>query len=170
MLIIEDGTGVINANSYVSTTDIDTYAASSPIGNKWIANTTALKESCAVQAAVYLDSVYASPNRLQGRRQYPWQNMAWPRAYCYDRDSVPINNNYIPPSWVTAQMELALRSAMYNNSLTPDITRGNGFAQKESVGPISRTFMTGTPSQRSYPYVEQILANIMQPSTVLQRG
>ena len=170
-LTLEDGTGIANADSYVASATIDTYAAGSPIGQWWLALATQLlKDDCARQAARYLDSVYASPNRLTGRRQYPTQGLAWPRAYCFDRDSVPVNQNYIPPPWVTAQIELALRAAQYGSTLTPDLTRIGGFARREQVGSVSIEFMPGAPAQRQYPYVEQVLAPILQPASVLMRG
>lgn len=175
-LIIETGVGVPGADSYVATSDIDTYAASSPIGSFWLALTQATKDNCARQATRYLDAVYASPTRLTGRKQYPYggteypntQGLEWPRAYCFDRDGVPVDQNYIPPQWVIAQQELSLRSAKYGD-LSPDINRRN-FASREAVGSLSIAYMPGTPPQRTFPYIEMILAQLLQPATLLQRG
>lgn len=167
-LILEDGTGISGADTYSVSADIDTYAGLSPIGASWLSLTQALKDDCARQAARYEDAVYASPARLTGRRQLPTQGLAWPRAYAFDRDSVPIDQNFIPPQWIVAQIELALRSALYGQ-LQPDLKR-QAWTRREQVGSLSVDYSPGTPQQTTFPYIDFILAPILMPGTMLMRG
>lgn len=168
-LIVEDGTGVTGADSYVSSANTDAYAAIVPAGAQWLTvGTTSVKEDALRQAARYLDGTYATQARLAGRKQYPTQGLAWPRLYCFDRDGYAVNSNFIHPLWIVAQQELAFRAIEYS-LLSPDIDRG-GFTSSERVGPIAVTYQPNAPPFRRYAYIDVILAPILSPMTRLYRA
>jgi hypothetical protein len=167
-LVVEDGTGLPNSDSYDATADIDAYAAASPIGSWWLLGTQAQKEAWAREATRYLDATYANPARLSGRKFIGTQALQWPRSYCYDRDDFAVQNNVVPTLWKTAHMELALRCAQYG-TLSADQTHGD-FVSREHVGPIDVSYQPGAPPGRRFPGVDLILAPLLYPANVLIRG
>lgn len=97
-LIVEDGSIVANADSYVSEADFTAYAAS--LG--WTVN-AGTQEADLRRAAMYLD------------RQYQWvgwrvdiaQTMQWPRHVDVLIDGFSVASDSIPDAIKKAQMEIA---------------------------------------------------------------
>lgn len=73
-LTVEDGTGLANANSYVSQADADTYFANRA-NTVWAAADNDAKAAALIQATQYLDTRYA----FKGERLTTTQALAWPR-------------------------------------------------------------------------------------------
>ena len=80
-LIVEDGTGLSTAESYISVADADTYIAAYRGANAtWDAAADATKEVAARQATKYLDGT----NAWKGQKEFSTQALGWPRVYAYD--------------------------------------------------------------------------------------
>lgn len=74
-LIVEDGSGVVNADSYVSSANADAYH--SAFGNAaWASATDPQKDAALRSATQYLDSRY----RFKGVRKTYAQALMWPRS------------------------------------------------------------------------------------------
>jgi hypothetical protein len=166
-LIVEDGTGFPDADSYASVADADAYFAS--MGNtQWGAASNANKESALRRATQYLDTYYN--NRWQGLRTYARdQALAWPRYDVYDDEDNLIANDEIPKEIVQATMEAALRELTNPNSLTPDVTVGR-IVKKRTVGPISTEYEgRGDPVRDARPVItkiEEILAPLIMQAQI----
>jgi hypothetical protein len=131
-LIVEDGTIVASANSFVTEQEIVTYAAMRGIALPF--NTDPNKDAVAIlgiQAADYL-------------RILPWkgevvdisQTMPWPRKNLYVTPSFP--EDAVPSQVKEAQLMLALL-AQNGTVLIPTWT-GAGYLIKEKIGPIENTY------------------------------
>lgn len=117
-LVVEDGTGLPNAEAYVSVADADAYHTA--MGNtSWANANMAAKEAALRRATQYLDARYA----FAGSPLTEVQALAWPR----DAATWPVR------SLETATYEAALRAltgALYVDQADAPTTR-------ETIGPIT---------------------------------
>ena len=81
-LIKEDGTGKVDANSYASAADGDTYHDGHLYATAWTAATLANKEKALVMATRLIDGEY----QFNGFKRSDAQALQWPRERCDDPD------------------------------------------------------------------------------------
>lgn len=168
MLIVEDGTIVAGADSYVTTADALTYHANHA-NTSWAAATTAAQEAALRKATAYMDSRYRS--RWHGNQVQPSrQALEWPRYL--DLYSAAAHINYlslpkgqtwftaseIPPRLKDATCEAALRALAGPLLADVDLT-----VSRETVGPID-TWYTATDIATLYPLLDALLSGLLIPA------
>lgn len=116
-LVIEDGTGKANAESYVSASDCATYAAGH---NLTFTGTESEKEAKLRRATQYLDSEYA----YKGEQLSASQALAWPRTITAG----------VPRDIVSACCELACKSG----DLWTDVD--SAAVIEKTIGPITKKY------------------------------
>lgn len=145
-LIVEDGTGMSTANSFVDVATADAYLSARGI-TTWAGLQQPEKEQALIRAADFM-RLY----RWQGVRSVAGQALDWPRMYvrAFDAD-VAINS--IPTDVKNAQIELAWRGA--GGPLLPDIKgddTGRVVTKKvEKVGPIDVETTYASRGQMAVP-------------------
>lgn len=131
-LIVENGTGIANADSYISVTDCDTYLANRGY-TTWATLLTAEKENCLRRATGYMVQMYRL--RWKGTRAQANQALDWPRNFVEREDyTYPTLNgstfiggyfyypdNVVPQEVKDACCELAFRAG--SGELAPDVGR-----------------------------------------------
>ena len=136
-VVVENGTGLANADSYVSVAEADAYATA--YGNTtWAGATAPEKEAALRRATRYVDGRYAGrwPGyKLNGRTQA----LAWPRKSVLDSYGGTVASNEVPREIVSATIEVALREQVDPGALAPDFIPGQRVVS-ESVGNISVTY------------------------------
>ena len=169
-LVVEDGTGLSTAESYVSVADADTYHAL--WGNAGWTGSTAVKEVALRRAARYLDATYGQT--WQGSRVNSDQALNWPRFGAYTREGFNIGSDALPASLVTACAEMALLAL--SEDIYPDLS-GTGVVSSESasVGSLSTstTYIGGKSPLKSYRAVDALVSELLNfggGNTELQRG
>ena len=90
-MIVEDGTGISNANSYVARADADTYFAERA-REEWAAATTAARDAALIRATQFVEHRWST--RFVGIRASSGQALSWPRveavnAYGFEESGVP---------------------------------------------------------------------------------
>lgn len=99
-VIVEDGSGVDNANSYASVADAAAYHEANPQGDAWAALTELKKQQGVITATRLLDEQW----QWNGYKLDDAQSLQWPRQQCPDPDSInsfrpgwprPINDGYV---------------------------------------------------------------------------
>ena len=156
-LIVEDGTGLPNAESYVSVADFDTYCTTRGITFTGSPDTTA-KEVALRKATAYIDTRY----RYKAARQFTVKALEYPRAGLVDWSGMTITG--VPSRVKAADCELAAR-ALAGTDLFSDDERG-GMVKSQQVGPISITYQDGAPTGVVFtaafkalePYIRDVLA------------
>ena len=150
-IIVEDGTKVVGAESYISVAEADAYH--SKRGNTaWdLLDTTDQKEPALRKATDYLEQAFFS--LWKGIRVEDGQPLSWPRKCAYIDDYTLIDDNIVPEAVKRACAELALKASAAE--LAPDMTQG---VVSETVGPISVTYDTGSPQRKRYRAIENMLA------------
>lgn len=156
MLIVEDGTGLTNAESYVSVVEIDDYFAK--LGyTVWQTLTEPEKEQAIRRAMRYMRQVYHGYWR--GVPATTTQALDWPR------DRVPgelygtyYPNNAVPMDVKEAQMLLSIKAAA--GELAPDLDTAGGVLE-ETVGPITIKYDKPTRDLPRYTNVEMTLRSFI---------
>src|SRR3954447_20971989 len=83
VLIKEDGTGIVNANTYALVADGDGYHEAHLYATGWTAATTPNKEAALAMATRLIDEEF----QFNGYRVSSAQGLQWPRARCPDPDA-----------------------------------------------------------------------------------
>ena len=163
-VIVEDGSIVANANSYVAVADADAYFA---LRNNTVwagLNATTQKAPFLISAVDYMQQMYRM--RWYGWRDNLNQTLDWPRLWVQQFDApgnygpAPyyFSPNVIPQEVKTAQMMLAVRIA--NGDLAPDITRED-MASSVKVGPIQIDYSKDSPVVTIFRAVDKVLAPLL---------
>ena len=169
-LVVEDGTGKANADSYVSITDADSYHTAHSAAATWAAATEAVKEKALRLATQYADARYYG--RWRGYKNTSTQSLAWPRSYGYDTEGFLIAWDAVPVQLENAIAELALR-VVQGDTLLADIAKPAAISsQSITVGPISKSvsYVGGMPPTKKYALIEALMAPLIQSSNTVDRG
>lgn len=163
-IVVEDGTGLADAETYVSVADCAAYLNARGKA-AWGLLATDAKEASLRLAADYLDAVYGP--RLQGYRLVVTQALLWPRTDVVF-DNVWWDPAPLPVPLVRACCEAAALSGAGTDLFLP-LDRGGRVVEKlEIVGPITeRTRWEGSaPSGISYPAISRYM-NLLTGSGTL---
>jgi hypothetical protein len=115
-LIIEDGTGVAGADSYVTVAECEAFAVK--YYGASLAGSTANKEAALRRAALFMDSLPWKGHRTFGRNQ----GLAWPRKDVTDGEGQEISEGEIPEEIKDAQHIFARAEFQNPGILAPTIT------------------------------------------------
>lgn len=153
-LVVEDGTGLADANSYVSETDFDAYC-----DDRAISPTSGDVEAALVRASASLDGAY--------RAQYPGyrtntrvQGLEWPRTAAYDYEGNLIPEDEIPKEVTQATCELAVRELASPGSTAPDLDRG-GDIRSIRAGSVAIEYGANSTPETIYTIVDGIMASLL---------
>lgn len=153
-IIVEDGTGMTNSESYAAVSFCDTYHAN--LGNvDWGAAsvTVAAKEAALRKAVRYLDGNY----RWGGLKLHWNQALQWPRYDAF-QDGWLLPFNVIPQLLINATAEAA-RIAL-TCELSPAIDPVGG-VQSEGVGPVRVTYYPRGNVREVYTVLDDILRPLL---------
>lgn len=157
-LVVEDGTGRADAESYISVNDADTYH--SDRGNStWGPLATSAKEQHLRKATDYMLEAYRG--RWLSFRVFSTQTLDWPRAYValadapsgYGSFAAFVPNNIVPTEVKRACAELALASM--DGALSPALDRTT---RREKVGEIEVEYDAGSPAYKQFRSVDMLLS------------
>lgn len=150
-IVVEDGTGLENADSYVSVADADAYLSVLPSDATatWYALTETEKENSLKWATRTLDTkaVY------EGTKTYPSASLRWPRSYVCDKDGNEVDDESVPRQITSATVE------MVRILLEEDITQGQDISnlRRILVDVIEIEFQEDTTQSRLADYLNSVL-------------
>jgi len=157
-LIVEDGTGLPNAESYASVAEADAHFSARG-SEAW--DNVENKEAALRLATDYMLQTYSG--RWKGTRKTSTQALDWPRY------NVPLEDD---PAWLTllsssivpaqvkkATIELALITTA--GALVPNLERAQASV---SVGEISVTYEGSSSQLPRYPMIDMILSPLLASS------
>lgn len=152
-LIVEDGTGKADAESYISVEDATAYHADR--GNAaWasLASDT-VREQLLRRATEYMLQVYRSA--WQGYRMTSAQALDWPRAdVCVD--GYPLAIDIVPAEVKRACAELALKAN--SGPLAPDLGQA---IKRQKIGPIDTEYADYSPQSKRYVAIDRLLQPLL---------
>ncbi|MEM6902247.1 MAG: DnaT-like ssDNA-binding protein [Pseudomonadota bacterium] len=147
-LVVEDGSVVTGAESYISAPDATAYLEARGY-DAWTDQADAAKERALRLATDYMVQTYRG--RWIGNRAQSDQSLDWPRHQVI-ADGYHVDSDVVPADVQRACALLAVRAL--TGDLVPDLTRRTS---KEAVGPIEVEY---DGDERSNPYrqVERLLS------------
>lgn len=162
-LIVEDGTGLANANSYISLAAANTYFANNAILAWEALDDNDDKIPLLIRAQQYMSRTYGllwAAYRSTGTQRLDWPRygVEKPLAFRpYPDQPYPgvYQPNEIPFQIGEAQAEIALRINL-NDGSDLDIDLGP-LVVREKVGPIETQYAEGTRQQTVYQSVDAML-------------
>lgn len=180
-LIVEDGTGIAAAESYVSADDCALYASKNGSAIAFDGS-SAGTEAALRRATAYIDSRYRGrfPGyRVNGRAQ----GLEWPRvgAYTFDPDNGRSNayagnefyqssqylygynyiaSNIVPREIIKAVCEGAIREIATPGILSPDLKRG-GAIRSVKAGSVKVEYEAGADPNTEFQFIDLILASLL---------
>lgn len=167
-LIVENGTIISGAESFISVTDADTYFSNR--GNAtWAGLTTTVKEQLLRKGTDYLGQAYRL--RWKGSHVSTEQALDWPRNYVERDDFQPSQlngysviggiayypNNIVPEEVKRACAEMALKSN--SGELIPDLTQ---LVTKEKIDVIEIEYSEYSNQLPRYKAIDYLLAPFLQ--------
>lgn len=168
MLIVEDGTIVAGAESYISVADADLYFSNR--GNAtWAALTTTVKEQLLRKGTDYLGQAYRL--RWKGSRVSADQALDWPRNYVERDDFEPSQlngysviggttfypNNIVPTEVKNACAEMAFKAN--SGDLIPDLSQ---LVTREKIDVIEIEYSEYSAQLPRYKAIDYLLAPFLQ--------
>lgn len=154
-LIVEDGTGLSTAESYISVANAT--ARQAALGNDtWATITNAQMEEALRRATVYMGQAYRT--RWVGVRRISTQALDWPRAWvCVDGYAVAADA--VPADIANACADLALTAAA--GDLNANLERA---VIREKVGPLETEYSPHSPQATRYRAIDMALAPYLMGS------
>lgn len=158
-LIIEDGTGKADAQSYASAATIEAYCVARAY-SAWTDNgDDDAKDAAILRAMTFLDSM-----NWHGYAANAGQALEWPRACMEDRNGRAIDSNVIPSPVVHALAELALRELASPGATLPDGGLSDGISGLEVAGAVKLQFAAKADARPDYRMVRALLKGLIHPA------
>lgn len=157
-LIVEDGTGLATAQSYVSVADCTAYHAARGNAAWAAAATDALREQALTRAASALDGIYSS--RWPGYLCNSDQALDWPRYDAIDARGYEIDSGSVPLAVKNACCEAALVEIATPGALSKALEHG-GAVKVDKTGPITTEYFPGASAGTVYLAIQQAIARIV---------
>lgn len=166
-ILVEDGSGLVGANSYASEDDGDNYCEDRALTN-WTDNTTGDKEGALIRASAALDAIYRTryPGvRLKGRDQ----GLEWPRGATtsststtiipvLDAEGNEIPSDEIPIEVIQATIELAVRELVTPGSAMPDVER---LVKRVKAGSVEVEYAGNASDRTNFNIVDSIMSSLI---------
>ncbi len=170
-LVIEDGTGLATANSFVDEAYVTAYLTDRgrEAENGWDTITTAEKEAAMVKATDYIESRFEG--RWVGTRLGATQALSWPRQDAYNSYGFLLASDELPVALQKATSEYAIRAVTAD--LRPDpvvnVSGGSVVMAKTKVGPIEETTQYsegsyGAGVTKPYPAADKLVTSLLIPA------
>jgi len=170
--VVEDGSGLATANSYLSLADAKIYYENYKAD--WVATWDALGSAAQEEAlrigTQYMDNRYGGCWR--GTALVSTQALDWPRTGAYTDDDYAIPSDAVPAKLEYATAEMAYRQVIETDGIMPDITNPGGIKRKKvKVGPLEQDIeYAGSSSQiASYRTVSNLIKELIWGGAILRR-
>ncbi len=144
-IVVEDGTGKTNSNSYVTEAGVTAYASDRGI------TLTADEDVLIIKAMDYLETLY-----YIGTKETETQALQWPRNEVYI-DGFYIEPTTIPQELINAQLSLCMS---INDDVDPMSTLDRA-TKREKVDTIEVEYMDNAASRAIITSVNRILAKLL---------
>ena len=152
-LIVEDGSVVTGADSYISVTDATTYFDNHSAPTTWTSSNTAKKEGALRYATTSVDGMFLFTGEVFSLTQ----PLAWPRSDATDYEDRTIATNTVPQRVKDATCELALLHL--TKPLNQNYDRG-GETKIEEVGPIKVEYFSNASVEPFIPMIVRIIGGL----------
>jgi len=137
-MIVENGTGLINADSYVSIEFADNYFSARGVSG-WVALTQNVKEQSLIRATDFIDNIY----QWCGKKATSEQSLRFPRINIVDYEGQPVEG--VPTCLKKAVCEAAQITS--NGTELFQTKNENGDVISETITTLSFTYAKSDKSE-----------------------
>lgn len=162
-LIIENGTGLADAESVMSVTELDAYHVK--WGNAGWTGTEAQKEAAARRGNRYMQGQFE--HRVTGYRKSELQSLPYPRSGARYADGRYIPEGTIPREWKEGVAEASLRARA--GTLPDDQDAQGAWLSELTVDVISLAYEDGGPGGAAYPALEDAVRPLLANTVAVMR-
>lgn len=152
-IIVEVGTVVASANSYVSVAFADTYfEIDENFTVTWSAMTTGEKETRLRWATRVLDQKVV----WKGTKTTETSSLRWPRTGLYDRDGISVDTDEMPLQLLQVTCELA----KFLEGTDPTTSQGGDALKRIAVDVVEIEYQDGATQPEAPPILNQLLRGL----------
>ena len=159
-LIVETGSVVTGAESYVTVAEADTYW-SNRNDTVWAALATAAKEANLRIATRWIDSNYSWLGEITNHDQA----LDWPRFGVVDRDNRGYDSDEIPQCLKDAVCEAAFQQ----NSAALDVSSTSRQVTKEKLGPMETEYTDHGTDEKVFPWIDKLVGKLTKGGAATRR-
>jgi len=169
-LIVEDGSGKADAESYADLAFANAYVAAQGGDATWEAAGDPAREAALRKATQYVDDVFGA--QWKGFRRSAGQALRWPRQGVYDRDGYLLASDALPARLKHATAAVALEVVLGKVPFASAATTGTLASKDLQVGSlrIAKSYQGGQSTQPSIPKAEALLQDLLKPTGMPVRG
>lgn len=169
-LVVETGSGLTNADSYISLADANSYVAGHGNTSSWSAAADDEKEEALRLGTQYIDLKYGG--RFAGVRGSRDQALNWPRSAVIDIAGYSYDSDEIPVCLKQAVVEAALRHLADDDLLGVIENNGTVKREKSKLGPLEDDveYVGGKSQAPAYPRIRALLRPILNSLDTISRG
>ena len=138
-LIVEDGTGIENANSFVDVVYADDYFSTRGVAD-WALLTQEQKEVFLIKATDYINNGF----KWYGQKLTTTQSLKFPRKNLVDEDGEPVNG--VPTAIKDATCECAY--LIKGGAEMFRVSESNGAVTSERIGELAFTYDTSKSAKK----------------------
>ena len=164
---LEDGTGIAEANSYMSVAEFKTYHNDRGNVINDLGGDGGIQQAL-IRGTDYIEQRWGT--LFMGSREFDEQPLAFPRVNLYDRDGDLVQG--IPDRLKFALAEYALQAKSSALFLEPTVDATGLRIRRQKIGPIEQEFMPGDipKTTRSLPAADKWLQEYVVPGGRTMRG
>lgn len=159
-MVVEDGSGLSNSNSYASEDAFETYC-----DDRGVTPADGDAEAALIRATQWIDNTYRARfpgSRVNGRDQA----LEWPRSEATDAAGNDLDDDAVPVEIVRATCEAALRELTEAGSLAPDLDRG-GQIKELQAGSVRVVYGANAASTTSFQAIDGILSGLIGSASTM---
>lgn len=160
-LVVEDGSGIPGADSYVTLQEFDDYCVRMGHSDETAVQQASdlRKEAMLRRGAIYIDAWYGVQSL--GERKNPAQGLVFPRIGAYYLDGRPIAPDSVPQPYKDAQCEAAVLEL---KGVTLALTMGTeAQLKRKRVDVIEKEWFEATQDYPTFGWLDHILASMFPP-------
>ena len=161
-IVVEDGTGLATADSYISVADASAYLANYGEETAFDALTTPDQENALKIGTRWMDTSYGG--KWDGSRKYEVQALDWPRVNVEDFDGYAVASTSVPLhiTYATALIAVASLTAELGPDIAPGLSGSVDF-EKNKVGPLefTQSYSGGRNMYYIYTKVEALIREFL---------
>jgi len=162
LIILEDGSGVDNSNSYVLVKDVDLFCAKLGL-SEWNKAGEKEKEEAIFRAMDYIESLSFRGYKVYPLSSYPLRHLKFPRYEIYTEDGDCLDYSVIPFELKNAVSRAAYEELIDSGCLKIN-TASDSFTRKEKIGSIEIEY-SPAESYTVFQYLNDYLKNLISPVT-----
>lgn len=167
-LVVEDGSGKPDAESYLSEAAADAYHTDHGDPSSWSTASSADKETALRIATQYLDAWYG--DTWLGTRTNRAQRLDWPRVDVEDRDGFVLDSDGLPRMLEEATAVAALIHIDEADGLLPNVANTGIKATRVKVGPIEDAveYVGAKTGLKEWSLLDALLVRLVSSGEVLR--